>query len=76
MKSVSTVEEASSCILRIFPRAVHQQGISMVVWDKNEDDNDGGGGCCCEWGWGCRLTMTINLHKTLFVFVIVDYEDR
>jgi hypothetical protein len=71
MKSVSTVEEASSCILRILPRAVHQQGISMVVWDKNKDD-DGGGGGCCECGWGCGLTMTINLHKTLFVFVIVD----
>lgn len=49
MKSVSTVEEASSCILRILPRDVHQQGISMVVWDKNEDDDDGdGGGCDCE----------------------------
>ena len=51
MKSVSTVEEASSCILRILPRDVHQQGISMIVWDKNEDDGDGdgdGGGCGCE----------------------------
>ena len=49
MKSVSTVEEASSCILRILPRDVHQQGISMVVWDKNEDDGDVGGcGCGCE----------------------------
>ena len=50
MKSVSTVEEASSCILRILPRHVHQQGIIMVVWDKNEDDGDGNGdsGCGCE----------------------------
>ena len=50
MKSVSTVEEASSCILRILPRDVHQQGISMVVWDKNEDGGDGGG---CGCGGGC-----------------------
>ena len=47
MKSVSTVEEASSCILRILPRDVHQQGI--IVRDKNEDGGDGGGcGCGCE----------------------------
>ena len=56
MMSVSTVEEASSCILRILPHDVHQQGISMIVWDKNEDDGDGGGcGCECDevvvWRW-------------------------
>ena len=45
MKSVSTVEEASSCILRILPRDVHQQGI--IVRDKNEDDGDGDR-CGCE----------------------------